>query len=125
MHPLRRVSPISDDPSSIYGERWVPIEGPLSGLALSSDGKILATRQLTKHKILLLDVATGKTVGEKIYGDYSEDVKWRIDINELQDARLLDFLPQRPVLEGGEDEFVISPDQLVAPAPCLTACFRI
>ena len=50
------------------------------------------------------------------------DIKRRIDVDELEPAGGFDLAAQRSVLERGEHELVVAPDQLVGPAARLTAC---
>ncbi|MPM47851.1 hypothetical protein SDC9_94572 [bioreactor metagenome] len=50
-------------------------------------------------------------------------VKWRVNVDQLQPAVLLDLFAQRAVLEAGKDQFVIPPDQFVGPARFLAAAF--
>jgi len=44
------------------------------------------------------------------------DIKRRIDVDQLDAALLLDLFPEGSVLQAGEDELVVTPDQLVRPA---------
>jgi len=44
------------------------------------------------------------------------DVEWRVDIDQLQPAGLLDLLAQRAALQARQDQLVVAPDQLVGPA---------
>jgi len=50
-----------------------------------------------------------------VHGEIRAHVKGRINVDQLEAALLLDFFAQRAVLEGGEDELVVAPDQLVRP----------
>ncbi|WP_245184725.1 hypothetical protein [Neolewinella antarctica] len=45
----------------------------------------------------------------------------RVDVNEFETALGVDLPAQWPVGEGGEDQFIIAPDQFVVPAGALAA----
>jgi hypothetical protein len=43
------------------------------------------------------------------------DVEGRIDVDQLQAALFFDFIAERAVLEAGENELVVAPDELIGP----------
>ena len=51
-----------------------------------------------------------------VHGEVGADVEGRVDVDELDAALRFDLLAQRTVLEAGEDELVVAPDELVGPA---------
>jgi len=56
-----------------------------------------------------------------VHGEVRADVEGRVDVDELEAAGVLDLAAERAGLEGGEDELVIAPDELVGPALGLAA----
>lgn len=66
-------------------EESIPLEGPLGGLALSADGKTLATLQLAKHALVLLNADTGKEVGKTTYTKYGDDQGLDFSFGSLSD----------------------------------------
>ena len=51
-----------------------------------------------------------------VHAEVGAHVEGRVDVDELDAALLLDLLAQRAVLQAGEDELVVAPDELVGPA---------
>ena len=51
-----------------------------------------------------------------VHGEIGAHVKGRVDVDQLEAALLFDLLAQRAVLEDGEDQLVVAPDELVGPA---------
>lgn len=54
-------------------------------------------------------------------GEISTHVEGRVDVDELDAALRLDILAQGAVLERGEDEFVVAPDEPIRPTLQLAA----
>ena len=60
--------------------------------------------------------------GESIAADFDvhrkicAHVKWRVNVDQLEAALIFNLLAQWSVLQRGEDEFVIAPDELIGPA---------
>jgi hypothetical protein len=50
-----------------------------------------------------------------VHGEIGPDVEGRVDVDELEAALFFDLIPQRAVLEAGEDQLVVAPDELVGP----------
>ena len=56
-----------------------------------------------------------------VHAEVGADVEGRVDVDQLDAAVGLDLLAQRAVLEAGQDELVVAPDELVGPAVELAA----
>jgi hypothetical protein len=56
-----------------------------------------------------------------VHGEVCAHIEGRVDVDQLQPALLFDLLAQRAVLEAGQDQLVVAPDQLVGPTLELTA----
>lgn len=56
-----------------------------------------------------------------IHGEIRAYVERWVDVDELDPSLSLDLLAQWPILETGEDELVVAPDQLVGPSLDLTS----
>ncbi|MEI6787674.1 MAG: hypothetical protein WCL49_04260 [bacterium] len=50
-----------------------------------------------------------------IHAEVCADVEGRVNVDELEAARVLDLATECAALERGEDEFVIAPDEFVGP----------
>jgi hypothetical protein len=51
-----------------------------------------------------------------VHAEVRADIERRVDVDELQAACVLDLSAERSAFQGGEDEFVVAPDELVGPA---------
>jgi hypothetical protein len=51
-----------------------------------------------------------------VHPEISADVERGVDVDELEAALALDLVAQRAVLQAGEDQLVVAPDELVGPA---------
>ena len=56
-----------------------------------------------------------------VHGKIRAHIEGRVDVDQLETALLFDLLAQRAVFQDGEDQLVVSPDQLVGPALELAA----
>src|SRR6266850_5172273 len=56
-----------------------------------------------------------------VHAEVRAHVEGRVNVDELEAAGVLDLAAQRAALEGGEDEFVVAPDEFVGPAFDLAA----
>ena len=47
-----------------------------------------------------------------VHAEVGPDVEGRVDVDQLDPSLSLDLLAQRAVLEAGEDQLVVAPDEL-------------